>query len=49
MPCVRSGGVNSPDESEHGWRGGDALARDWWHTDIELNAQGLEVWLDRAG
>jgi glyoxylase-like metal-dependent hydrolase (beta-lactamase superfamily II) len=34
---------------EHGWRGGDALARDWWHTDIELNAQGLEVWLDRAG
>ena len=32
----------------HGWRGDAATVREWWQTDIELNAQGLEVWLDRS-
>ena len=31
----------------HGWRGTPELVQDWWQTDIDLNAQGLEVWLDR--
>lgn len=32
----------------HGWRGNHAALTDLLHTDIELNAQGLEVWLDQA-
>jgi glycine cleavage system regulatory protein len=32
----------------HGWRGDAATVREWWQTDIDLNAQGLEVWLDRG-
>lgn len=32
----------------HGWRGHTATAADWLAMDAELNAQGLEVWLDRA-
>jgi len=31
----------------HGWRGGRTALTDLLHTDIELNAQGLEVWLDQ--
>lgn len=32
----------------HGWRGPEAMVREVWGLDIDLNAQGLEVWLDRA-
>lgn len=31
----------------HGWRGGRTALTELLHTDIELNAQGLEVWLDQ--
>jgi glyoxylase-like metal-dependent hydrolase (beta-lactamase superfamily II) len=31
----------------HGWTGGREVLRDLLGVDIELNAQGLEVWLDR--
>jgi hypothetical protein len=31
----------------HGWRGDVATATDWLALDAALNAQGLEVWLDR--
>ena len=31
----------------HGWHGDIATATDWLALDSELNAQGLEVWLDR--
>lgn len=31
----------------HGWRGGRVALTELLHTDIELNAQGLEVWLDQ--
>jgi glyoxylase-like metal-dependent hydrolase (beta-lactamase superfamily II) len=30
----------------HGWQGGQATLRELLQMDIELNAQGLEVWLD---
>lgn len=32
----------------HGWTGGVAAAAEWLAIDIELNAQGLGVWLDQA-
>jgi len=32
---------------DHGWSGGRDMLRDLLGMDIELNAQGLEVWLDR--
>lgn len=32
---------------EHGWKGGRDGLEQLLHMDIELNAQGLEVWLDR--
>lgn len=32
---------------QHGWRGGRAALVELLEMDIELNAQGLEVWLDR--
>ncbi|OOG56442.1 MBL fold metallo-hydrolase [Rhodanobacter sp. C03] len=32
----------------HGWTQGRAALEQLLHMDIELNAQGLEVWLDRA-
>ncbi|HTV86925.1 MAG TPA: MBL fold metallo-hydrolase [Dyella sp.] len=32
----------------HGWRGGRDELLHWLGNDIELNAQGLGVWLDRA-
>ena len=32
----------------HGWTGGTAALEQLLHMDIELNAQGLEVWLDRT-
>lgn len=32
---------------DHGWPGGRDMLRDLLGMDIELNAQGLEVWLDR--
>ncbi|HWU75388.1 MAG TPA: MBL fold metallo-hydrolase [Rhodanobacter sp.] len=31
----------------HGWTGGRGMLEQLLHMDIELNAQGLEVWLDR--
>ena len=33
--------------AEHGWHGGRAALMHWLGTDVELNAQGLGVWLDR--
>ncbi|CAM4069682.1 MBL fold metallo-hydrolase [Roseateles saccharophilus] len=33
--------------ARRGWAGDPAQAREWLATDAELNAQGLEVWLDR--
>ena len=33
--------------AEHGWRGDRAALVHWLGTDIELNAQGLGVWLDQ--
>ncbi len=33
--------------AERGWAGDPAQAREWLAMDAELNAQGLEVWLDR--
>lgn len=33
--------------AEHGWRGDRAALVHWLGNDIELNAQGLGVWLDR--
>ncbi|GGA01662.1 MBL fold metallo-hydrolase [Dyella caseinilytica] len=33
--------------AEHGWHGDRAALMHWLGTDIELNAQGLGVWLDR--
>ncbi|GLQ45798.1 hypothetical protein GCM10007862_08490 [Dyella lipolytica] len=33
--------------TEHGWNGDLAALRHWLGMDIELNAQGLGVWLDR--
>lgn len=33
---------------EHGWQGGEAHALALLDMDIELNAQGLGVWLDRT-
>ena len=32
---------------DRGWPGDPALAAQWLAMDAELNAQGLEVWLDR--
>ncbi len=32
----------------HGWQGTPAMLDELLHMDIELNAQGLEVWLDSA-
>ncbi|MEO9077675.1 MAG: MBL fold metallo-hydrolase, partial [Rhodanobacter sp.] len=32
----------------HGWSGEHHVLKQLLHMDIELNAQGLEVWLDRA-
>ncbi|MBS0413524.1 MAG: MBL fold metallo-hydrolase [Proteobacteria bacterium] len=34
--------------ARHGWTGGEAAAAEWLVIDIELNAQGLGVWLDQA-
>lgn len=34
--------------ANHGWRGDRERLVHWLGTDIELNAQGLGVWLDRA-
>lgn len=34
--------------ANHGWHGDRAALVHWLGTDIELNAQGLEVWLDRG-
>jgi glyoxylase-like metal-dependent hydrolase (beta-lactamase superfamily II) len=34
--------------AEHGWHGDREALLHWLGTDIELNAQGLGVWLDRA-
>ncbi|GLQ99713.1 MBL fold metallo-hydrolase [Dyella mobilis] len=34
--------------AEHGWQGDRAALMHWLGTDIELNAQGLAVWLDRG-
>ncbi|HKT28556.1 MBL fold metallo-hydrolase [Dyella sp.] len=34
--------------AEHGWHGDRETLVHWLGTDIELNAQGLGVWLDRA-
>lgn len=34
--------------ANHGWRGDREMLVHWLGTDIELNAQGLGVWLDRA-
>jgi len=33
--------------SAHGWQGGRARLLELLHTDVELNTQGLEVWLDQ--
>jgi glyoxylase-like metal-dependent hydrolase (beta-lactamase superfamily II) len=33
--------------AEHGWNGDRTALRHWLSMDIELNAQGLGVWLDR--
>lgn len=33
--------------SDHGWHGSREALQHWLGTDIELNAQGLGVWLDR--
>jgi glyoxylase-like metal-dependent hydrolase (beta-lactamase superfamily II) len=35
--------------AEHGWRGSHDELLHWLGMDIELNAQGLGVWLDREG
>lgn len=34
--------------AEHGWRGNREALLHWLSMDIELNAQGLSVWLDRG-
>jgi hypothetical protein len=33
----------------HGWHGGRQRLRELLGMDIELNAQGLEVWLEQSG
>ena len=40
-------GLYAARAADHGWRQGREALRQLLETDIELNAQGLEVWLDR--